>query len=83
MCWLISFIGEEDTMSNQLDKEGRRRFLKGIAAIGGGAAVAVAAGRAVADTPRGSKIEGGVGSPQPTGYKLTPHIQRYYEKARF
>jgi phosphodiesterase/alkaline phosphatase D-like protein len=70
-------------MSNKPVKEGRRKFLKGMAAIGGGAAVAVAAGGAVADTQRSSKFETGVRSLQPKGYQLTPHIERYYEKARF
>jgi hypothetical protein len=70
-------------MSNKSVHAGRREFLKGMAAIGGGAAVAVAAGGAVADTQRSSKLESEAGSLQPEGYKLTPHIQRYYEKARF
>ena len=70
-------------MKTRSVNEGRRGFLKGMAAIGGGAAVAAAANAAVADTQPSSNLEHAVGNPQPRGYKLTPHIQRYYEKARF
>jgi len=59
-------------------KTNRRKFLRDLAAAGGLVAVAGSAGAAAsapsADTgPKASK---------PAGYRVTPHISKYYDKAR-
>jgi len=58
--------------------EGRRSFLRNVAAVGGVAAAAGAAG-AGASTP--APVEGVVEA-RPKGYRVTPHISKYYDKAR-
>jgi len=60
-------------------KTNRRKFLRDIAAAGGLAAVAgaaggVAASPAIAPQPQPAK---------PQGYRVTAHISKYYDKARF
>jgi hypothetical protein len=64
-------------MSLKVDSESRRLVLKGIVAAGGATALAATAGRATAapETP----------SPEPAarpGYRETPHVRKYYDKAR-
>lgn len=57
----------------------RRKFLRSLAAAGGLAAVAGAAGSmaaAPADAPKPQ------GKPR-TGYRVTAHVAKYYDKARF
>ena len=56
------------------DPRGRRAFLKGAVATGGGLAVAAVAPGAVAAAPHREKQE-----PVQTGYRLTPHVLRYYQ----
>jgi nitrous oxide reductase len=61
-----------------ISKTSRRAFLRDMAAMGGAAAVAASAG-ASAELP--------VSAPAPTvakpkGYRLTPHVAKYYDKAR-
>lgn len=60
---------------------GRRKFLKGVAVAGGAAAVTAGARAAVetetAAAPAQSQASGS------RGYRVTPHIAKYYEKARF
>lgn len=60
-------------------KTNRRKFLRDIATAGGLAAVAGSAGSVVAAP---------TGAPQPQaqdagGYRVTPHVSKYYDKARF
>ena len=60
-------------------KTNRRKFLRDLATAGGLAAVAGSAG-SVAAQPAATT------EPQPkpaTGYRVTPHISKYYDKARF
>ena len=57
----------------------RRKFLRDLATAGGLAAVAGSAG-SVAAAPAAEP------EPQakpPTGYRVTAHVSKYYEKARF
>ena len=59
-------------------KTNRRKFLRDLATAGGlvavaGSAGAVAAGRAGNTEPA---------SAGPTGYRVTPHVAKYYDKAR-
>ena len=61
-------------------RDARRKFLKSLALTGGGAAVAVKMGGAVA-AETGDELE--QRSEQPEGYHLTPHIRDYYAKAQF
>jgi hypothetical protein len=68
---------------NKPTHSARRRFLKGVAGVGG-ATVLVALGREYAaqdsenPTTSTSKSE----THDPAGYHLTPHIKSYYETAR-
>lgn len=68
------------TRRSKEESAGRRDFLKGVAAAGG-AAAAVAAGGAVAapdsEPTAAPEVRG------TKGYRVTPHIAEYYEKARF
>ena len=59
-------------------KTNRRKFLRDLATAGGlvavaGTAGAVAAGGTTATEPVAAK---------PTGYRVTPHVAKYYDKAR-
>jgi len=59
-------------------KTNRRKFLRDLATAGGLAAVAGSAG-SVAAQP--------AATPEPpakpaTGYRVTPHVSKYYDKAR-
>jgi len=67
------------TRESQVDKKSRRTFLKELAVAGGAAAVVSAAGTANAEPTPVATSE----KPNAKGYHLTPHINRYYQKARF
>ena len=67
--------------TSKTTREGRRDFLKGMAAVGGAATVAAAAGGAIAGTAQ--EPEATPAQAKPKGYHLTPHIRAYYDKARF
>lgn len=56
----------------------RRKFLRDLAAAGGLAAVAGAtvAGEAI------PKATSAAPAKKPTGYRVTPHVAKYYDKAR-
>ena len=57
----------------------RRKFLRDVAAAGGLAAVAATTGSsATAATPQAKPEE----KPQ-KGYRVTAHVSKYYDKARF
>lgn len=61
-------------------RSSRREFLKGAAVMSGAATLAVVAKGAAAKAPE----EAPVTTPErPKGYHVTPHIQQYYDKARF
>ena len=62
-------------------KASRRSLLKGLA-VAGTAATAAAAGAATVAT-RDSAPSTPDATPQHKGYRLTPHIEEYYRKARF
>ncbi len=62
------------------ETKGRRAFLKQLAAVGGATATVAVAGRAVA-APGIEPAE--VAKPEAKGYRLTPHVATYYDKARF
>lgn len=55
----------------------RRKFLKGVAAAGGAATVALAAGSAEA-----GEVSAGETDAQARGYRLTQHIEDYYKTAK-
>ena len=66
------------SLKMQMESNGRRRFLKGLAMAGGAAAVAAATGTAVA-APEAAPVS----KPETAkGYHVTPHIRTYYQKAR-
>ncbi len=64
--------------------QGRRRFLKGVMAVGG-TTVLVAVGReAMVDAEPETTLPKADTAPQPDqGYHVTAHIESYYDKARF
>ena len=57
----------------------RRQFLRGVAVLGGGAAIATIADDATAD----EKSAGPPAAPTSKAYRVTRHIRDYYNKARF
>ena len=63
-------------------RKGRRMFLKTMALLGGSAAV-LAAKRGLAGNPPVKNNAAGESAARSQGYRLTPHIKRYYERARF
>ncbi len=60
----------------------RRGFLKGAAMVGGAAAVSTLSQGVTADAQSVDKPAPASGD-KPQGYRMTPHIREYYEKARF
>ena len=60
----------------------RRGFLKGAAIVGGAAAVSTLSQGVTADTQIVEK-PAKAADDKPKGYRMTPHIREYYEKARF
>jgi nitrous oxide reductase len=58
----------------------RRGFLKSAAALGGAAAATALSGTAAAETPGKPMAET---RPEAKGYRETPHVLAYYERARF
>lgn len=72
------------TGSSDTARQGRRRFLKGVMAVGG-TTVLVAVGREamVDEEPQEVLAQPeGAAEPEP-GYHVTAHIESYYDKARF
>lgn len=65
------------SLKTQMESNGRRRFLKGLAVAGGATAMVVATGTAVAG-PEATPVS----KPAVKGYHETPHIRTYYQKAR-
>ncbi len=60
----------------------RRGFLKGAAIVGGAAAVSTLSQGVTADTQIVDK-PARAADDESKGYRMTPHILEYYEKARF
>jgi hypothetical protein len=60
-------------------KTNRRTFLRDLAAAGGLAAVAGTAGGVAAAPAAEPKPQ----AKPPTGYRVTAHVAKYYDKARF
>jgi nitrous oxide reductase len=56
----------------------RRGFLRSLAVIGGTAAVVASASADLAEPAAGAAQEKG----KPVGYRVTPHVAKYYDKAR-
>lgn len=66
--------------SNFVDRESRRNALKGMAVLGGAAAV-TASTTVSAATTAPDKVESE--APKSLGYHQTEHIRQYYRLARF
>jgi hypothetical protein len=60
-------------------KTNRRKFLRDVAAAGGLAVVAGSTGAVVAATAESPKPQQ---KNRPTGYRVTAHVSKYYDKAR-
>ncbi len=68
-------------MKQSQDKLGRRSVLGGVAVVGAAAgAAALVPGRPVPQPPADKTAQSA--SPAADGYRLTEHIQRYYDTAR-
>jgi len=67
---------------SDIKRKGRRLFLKTMALLGGSAAV-LAARKGLAANPPVENKAAGESAVRSQGYRLTPHIKRYYERARF
>lgn len=65
--------------SQFVDRDSRRNALKGMAVLGGAAALSSATS-ASADTAHLVKQEK---APESLGYRETDHIREYYRRARF
>ena len=66
-------------MSRETGKQdnSRRSFLRGLAVMGGVTAVAASTGADVVESaPQPAR------SAKPKGYRVTPHVAKYYDKAR-
>lgn len=72
------------TAPTDTTRQGRRRFLKGVMAVGG-TTVLVAVGReAMVDAEPEEVLSQAEELPQTQqGYHVTAHIESYYDKARF
>ena len=68
--------------TTSLEPQGRREFLKRAAVTGGAVTVAAAAGTAAAGTDGPATAPAPDAIPQPRGYRMTAHIERYYRLAR-
>ena len=64
------------------EPHGRREFLKSAAVAGGAVTVAAATG-AAAGTDEPATVGAADAAPEPRGYRMTDHIERYYRLARF
>lgn len=60
-------------------KTNRRKFLRDVATAGGFAAAAASASVVVAAPATATKPQ----ESRPAGYRVTPHVAKYYDKARF
>ena len=56
----------------------RRSFLRGLAVMGGVTAVAASTGAKPVSTGAEAQQPG-----KARGYRVTPHVSKYYDKARF
>ena len=66
-------------MSRETGKQenSRRSFLRGLAVMGGVTAVAASTGAEVVEAaPQATPTA------KPEGYRVTPHVAKYYDKAR-
>lgn len=61
-------------------KTNRRKFLRNVAAAGGLAAVA---GSAAAVASATTATKAAPAPVEPKGYRVTGHVSKYYDKARF
>jgi hypothetical protein len=61
-------------------KADRRSFLKGLAAAGG---LVAAAGASQAATSTAETLPRADQTGRRPGYRVTPHVAKYYDKARF
>ena len=62
-------------------QKSRRTFLKTIALLGGSAAV-LAARKGHGANPSVKRKPSGESAVPSQGYRLTPHVRKYYERAR-
>lgn len=70
-----------DRKKQRLANASRRDFLGSVAVFGGMAAVVAVGGELVTEEPAAAPDPV---KPEPKrSYRVTPHIQTYYEKARF
>ncbi len=63
-------------------RTGRRQFLKGVMAVGGTTVLVAVGAEAVSRDPQSDETDANEPAKK-RGYHLTPHIETYYQKARF
>lgn len=63
---------------SRVDAGERRNFLKTLAVAGGATAAVAVGGRSVMAEPAGARAPA---KPERQGYRETPHIRTYYQKA--
>lgn len=64
---------------SRTSNDGRRRFLKTLAAAGGAAAAVTMTGQSASAS---TETDASSGAAKPRGYQETAHIRTYYRKAR-
>ncbi len=65
--------------SKLVDRDSRRNALKGMAVLGGAAALSAATNASAAGAPPETQEN----APASLGYRETDHIREYYRRARF
>ncbi len=65
--------------SNFVDRESRRNALKGMAVLGGAAALSTT----TTSSADSAHLEKQTVVPESSGYRETDHIREYYRRARF
>jgi len=75
-------MSRKNEIDEPIGDQGRRAFIKDVVLAGGATAMAAAAGGALAAAPVEKDPEASSNAPD-TGYRVTPHVRAYYDKARF
>ena len=65
--------------SNFVDRDSRRNALKGMAVLGGAAALSTT----TTSSADSAHLEKQTVAPESSGYRETDHIREYYRRARF
>jgi nitrous oxide reductase len=75
-------MSRKSEIDGPIGDESRRAFIKDVVLAGGATAMAAAAGGALA-APTAEDDAAAAPKTSETGYRVTPHVRAYYDKARF